>query len=122
MMYRNEDVVGNTKIQIYCDSKTKFKREEDIVKYVLNKNEIKINFNMNPYKLKNFLYPKYIGLASKYRDCNEEAIFQFKVINHNEVLEKIFVEFKYSEANRILDTFSFLLKEGENILTILIKK
>ena len=75
MMYRNEDVVGNTKIQIYCDSKTKFKREEDIVKYVLNKNEFKINFNMNPYKLKNFLYPKYIGLASKYRDCNEEAIF-----------------------------------------------
>ena len=55
-MYRNEDVVGNTKIQIYCDSKTKFKREEDIVKYVLNKNEIKINFNMNPYKLKNFLF------------------------------------------------------------------
>lgn len=130
-MYRDEDVVGKAKIQAYCDSETKFYREEDIVNYVLNEDGVNINFNMNPYQLNDFLYPKYIGLAlkyidklnmGKYLDCNEEATFKFMLMNHSGALKEIFIEFKYSEANRILETFSFRLNSGKNILNIPIKK
>lgn len=92
---------------------------------------IVVNYNMNPYKKKDVKYPKFISMVLRYVDkldvsrylkFNEQAEFIFTLINFTNSLKRIFVEFKYSDNNRILETFEFSVEYGENKLYVPLKK
>lgn len=125
------DVLNGAKIESYFDDRIYFKHYDDIVKVTNMDNEITVDYNMNPYKRKFLKYPKFISLVLRYPDkldmsfytnINYHAEFGFLLTNLTNSLNRIFIEFKYSDNNQILDTFEFQLKHGENKLNINIEK
>ena len=54
----------------------------------------------------------------RYLDFNADAEFQFVVINFTNSLKRLFIEFKYSDNNCILETFEFSIDSGKNHLKI----
>jgi hypothetical protein len=58
----------------------------------------------------------------RYLDFNDAAEFEFILTNFTNSLEMIFVEFKYSDNNRILETFELPVVYGENKLSVPLKK
>lgn len=107
-----------------------FEKREDIAHYSINEKEIIVNFNMNPYEMNRCKYPEFISLAmiyidkldlGRYLDFNDAAEFQFVLTNFTNSLKKVFVEFKYSDANKIWPPFEFELKAGENEVSIPLK-
>ena len=58
----------------------------------------------------------------RYLDFNNQAELHFEVINFTNSLKRIFVEFKYSDSNIILETFEFPVGYGENKLSVPLDK
>ena len=88
---------------------------------------IVVNYNMNPYERTGIKYPNFISIVLKYvdkldvcryLDFNNQAELHFEVINFTNSLKRIFVEFKYSDSNIILETFEFPVGYGENKLSV----
>lgn len=86
---------------------------------------------MNPYEKKDVIHPNFISMVlryvdkldiGRYLDFNNEAEFRFVVINFTNSLKRIFIEFKYSDSNRILETFEFSVGYGENKLSVPLKE
>ena len=92
---------------------------------------IVVNYNMNPYEKEVFKRPNFVSVVlgyvdklnvNRYLDFNYEAEFRFILTNFTNSLKKIFVEFKYSDNNRILETFPFSLEYGKNEINIPLSK
>lgn len=54
----------------------------------------------------------------RYLDFNNQATFHVEVINFTNSLKRIFIEFKHSDSNIILDTFEFSVSYGANKLSV----
>lgn len=128
---KQQDIMKIAKIGVYFDDSITFKRREDIVSASIAENMIVVNYNMNPYEKENAIYPNFISTVLRYvdnlnmnhyLDFNNEANFQFVVTDFTNSLKWIFVEFKYSDSNRILETFEFPVGYGENKINIPLKK
>ena len=126
-----QDILEMAKIGTYYDDSIESKRKEDIVSKSVEENSIVVNFNMNPYEIMDVRRPNFISLVLKfvdtldmnrYLDFNENAEFKFVLTNFTNSLKKIFVEFKYSDNIRILETYEFQLECGENEIGILLKE
>lgn len=120
---KRQNILQMAKIGAYFDDSIEFKQREDIASTSISEDMVVFNFNMNPYEKKDAKYPNFISMAlryvdkldiCRYLDFNDKAEFRFTVINFTNSLKRIFVEFKYSDNNSILETFKFFLDYGEN--------
>lgn len=124
---KSQNIVKMAKFGTYFDDSIEFEKRGDIVSSSATDDMIVINFNMNPYERQEVRYPSFISLALRYVDkldigrylyFNSQAEFHFMLTNFTNSLKKIFVEFKYSDNNSLLDTFEFSVGYGENKLSI----
>lgn len=131
ILTRSQDIVGLAKVGAYFDDSIEFVHREDIASASVAGNTIVLNYNINPYEKQNVVYPNFVSVAmryvdgldiGRYLDFNENAEFCFTVINFMNSLKRIFVEFKYSDNIRILETFEFPVCQGENRLSVPLKK
>ena len=108
-----------------------FKKYEDIVRHIVEKNSMVINFNMNPYDVDGAKYPNFISAVlhyvdkinlGRYLDFSDIAEFQFLMTNFTNSLKKIDVEFKYSDNKCLLKKFSCPVEYGENRIHIPLKE
>ncbi|MCI9273215.1 MAG: toll/interleukin-1 receptor domain-containing protein [Clostridiales bacterium] len=122
-----QNIVEMAKVGAYFDDSVEFKHREDIASTSITENMIVVNYNMNPYERRDIKYPNFISMVlqyvdkldiCRYLDFNNEAKFKFVVINFTNSLKRIFIEFKYSDSNRILETFEFSVDYGVNKLSI----
>lgn len=127
ILLRNQSIMELARIGVYFDDSIHYKKKEDIISYSTRDDAVIANFNMNPYEIKDIRYPNFISVVLRfvdrvdighYLDFNERAELKFVLTNFTNSLKKISVEFKYSESNKILETFSFPVTYGENRLSI----
>lgn len=127
IILKRQNIVETAKIGAYFDDSIIFKSRDDIANISISNNMIVLNYNMNPYKENKVIYPNFISMVfryvdkldfTRYLDVNSQANFAFTLINSTNTLKRIFVEFKFSDSNRILETFEFPLNHGENKLRI----
>ncbi len=127
ILLAKQNIMHMAKIDTYFDDSIDYKHKEDIVRSSLSKEGITVNYNMNPYEEKDVKKPNFISVVlgyvdkinlKRYLDYNEVAEFNFFLTNFTNSLERIYVEFKYSDNNRILKTFEIKLDHGENKLSI----
>lgn len=130
ILLEKQNIVEMARISAYFDDSVKFERKEDIASKSIEGDNIIFNFNMNPYEAIDVKRPNFISLVLKYVDMldinryldfNENAEFKFVITNFTNSLKKIFVEFKYSDNIRILETYEFQIEYGENEISILLK-
>lgn len=131
MLLEKIDIWEQARIGTYFDDDTFFRSKEDIVKHIVQDESVTIDFCMNPYEKTEDEYPKFISMVLSYIDkldigqClldNPSAKFGFVLKNLTDSLKKITVEFKYSDNNRILETFEFPINAGDNVLSIPLEK
>ncbi len=127
ILLKQQSIFETAKIRSYFDDSIEFNKQEDIVSTSIEENAIVINYNMNPYEKKGVKMPNFISVVlqyidklniCRYLDFNEQAEFIFILTSFTNSLKRIFVEFKYSDSNRILETFEFSVGYGENKLNI----
>lgn len=128
---KHQNIIEIAKIGAYFDDSIEFKHREDIASASITENIIVVNYNMNPYEKRKVKYPKFISIVLRYVDkfdiCrylnfNNQAQFIFVLTNFTNSLKRIFIEFKYSDNNRILETFEFHVGYGENKFNIPLEK
>lgn len=126
-----QDIVELAKIGTYFDDRIDYKARKDIANYSFKDNAVIVNFNMNPYELEEVRYPNFISLVlryvdkidiGRYMDFNDAAEFRFVLTSFTNSLKRIFVEFKYSDSNKILGTFEFPIVYGVNELNVPLDK
>lgn len=126
-----QNIVELARMGTYFDDSIEYKKKEDVANYSVKENAVIVNFNMNPYELNEVRYPNFISLVlgyvdkidiGRYLDFNDAAEFSFELTNFTNSLKRIFVEFKYSDGNKILETFEFQVVTGENKLSVPLKK
>ena len=122
-----QNIIAIAKISGCFDDNIVFKRREDIINTSITKDMVVVNYNMNPYEKTDTKYPNFISVVlryvdkldlCRYLDFNNQAEFQFEVVNFTNSLKRIFIEFKYSDNNILLDTFEFYLGYGPNKLSV----
>lgn len=86
---------------------------------------------MNPYEKANVKRPNFISLVlsyvdkldlGRYLELNLNAEFRFVINSFTNSLNKIFVEFKYSNVHSVLEAFEFPVVYGENRFSIPLEK
>lgn len=131
IILNSQNIVELARVGAYFDDSITYRKREDIVNYSYKEDEILVNFNMNPYELNDYKFPNFVSLVlryvdvldvGRYLDFNDNAEFGFVLTNFTNSLKRIFVEFKYSDNNRILETFEFPIVYGENKLNVPLKK
>ncbi len=131
LLLKNQNIIEMAKINAYFDDSIQFKYQEDIVSTSITENSIVVNYNMNPYEMKDAMRPNFISIVlsyvdklnlGRYLDFNDTFELQFIITSFTNSLKRIFVEFKHSDSNRILDTFEFPITYGENKLQIPLEK
>ena len=131
MVLQKQDILSISKINTFFDDSIEYKHRGDIVSHSYSDKNIVVNYNMNPYEVENMKRPNFVSLVlgyvdkldmARYLDFNTSAQFNFTLTSFTNSLRRIFVEFKYSDNNRILDTFDFPIVYGENELSIHIEK
>lgn len=131
IILEKQDIVEMARIGAYFDDSIEFKRKEDIASKSIEEDGIVVNYNMNPYEKTDIRRPNFISLVlkytdkldvSRYLDFNENAEFRFILTSFTNSLKKIFVEFKYSDNIRILETYEFPIEYGENKISISLKE
>lgn len=130
IILKNQDIVEMAKIGTYFDDSIAYKRKEDVVNYSIKDNTIIVNYNMNPYDIRDVKHPNFISMVlryvdkidlGRYLDFNDAAEFEFALTSFTNSLERIFVEFKYSDSNKVLETFKLPVVYGENKMSISLK-
>lgn len=130
ILLKHQNIFKTAKIGSYFDDSIEFYKREDIVSTSISDNAVIMNYNMNPYEKKNVKMPNFVSLVLKYVDkldiCrylnfNEQVKFLFTLTSFTNSLKRICVEFKYSDSNRILETFEFPIKYGDNKINIPLK-
>ena len=128
---KNQNILKNAKINTFFDDSIDFKHREDIAYCGVIEDTIVVNYNMNPYKKSDVKCPNFVSLVlgyvdkfdiGRYLELNINSEFNFIITSFTNSLKRIFVEFKYSDNNRILETFEFPIVYGENKLSIPLKK
>lgn len=128
---KDQNFLGISRLGIYFDNNIYYKSKKDIADFSRSADELIVNFNMHPYEIKEFKYPDFISMVLKfvdgldlgrYLDFNDAAEFSFMLNNYTNSLKRIFVEFKYSLGNKILETFEFQINNKENRCSILLEK
>lgn len=128
---RLQNLVEMAKIGTYFDDSIFYKHKEDIVNYSIKDNAIVVNFNMNPYEKEDVIRPNFVSAVLRYvdkldlahyLDFNDDAEFGFVLTSFTNSLKRIFVEFKYSDNNEILEVFELPIEYGENELRLSLKK
>lgn len=128
---KHQNIVKMAKINSYFDDSVETVHREDITSISIIDDIIVVNYNMNPYEQKDVKRPNFISMAlryidkldlARYLDFNSEAEFQCVVTNFTNSLKQIFVEFKYTDNNKILETFKFPIGYGENKLSVPLEK
>lgn len=127
---QQQNILECAKINTFFDDSIDFKHREDITYAGVTNNVIVVNYNMNPYEQSDVKYPNFISLVLGYVDkldigrylkFNLESEFKCIITSFTNSLKRIFVEFKYSDNNRVLETFEFPIVYGENKLSIPLK-
>lgn len=127
----NQNIVELAKIGTYFDDSIDYRNKEDFASYSVKEDAVIVNYNMNPYEIKNAKYPNFISMVlgyvdkmdfGRYLDFNDAAEFEFVLTSFTNSLNRIYVEFKYSDSNRLLETFKLPISYGENKLSIPLKK
>ena len=128
---KEQNIIELARIGTYFDDSIDYTKRDDIVNYSVKDNTIIINFNMDPYESKNLKFPNFISMVlsyidgldfGRYLDFNDASEFEFVLTSFTNSLKKIFVEFKYSDSNKILETFEFPVVYGENVMRVPLKK
>lgn len=131
ILLKHQNIMELARIGTYFDDSIEYKSKDDIASYSVKDSSVIINFNMNPYEVENPEYPNFISMVlsyvdgldlGRYLDFNDSSEFEFSLTSFTNSLKKIFVEFKYSAANKILETFELPIVHGENILQVPLKK
>mgnify|MGYP005757998367 CR=1 FL=1 len=131
ILLKQQNILELAKIGAFFDDSIEFKNREDISNITVAENVMVMNYNMNPYEKDEVRYPNFISMVLRYVDkldlgkylkVNEQSQFKFTLTNFTNSLKRICVEFKYSDNNRILDTFEFPVDYGENELKIPLEK
>lgn len=131
IILENQNIVEMARIDVYFDDSVEARRKEDIASKSIEEDGVVINYNMNPYEKTNTKRPSFISLVLKYvdkldvgryLDYNENSEFKFVLTNFTNSLKRIFIEFKYSDNIRILETYEFPIEYGENEISISLKK
>ena len=131
IMLDYQNIVEMARIGAYFDDSIEFKRKEDIASKSIEEDAIVVNYNINPYEKTNTRRPCFISLVFKYvdkldmnryLDFNENSEFSFILTNFTNSLKRIFVEFKYSDNIRMLETYEFPIEYGDNKRSISLKK
>lgn len=130
-LLKEQKIIDMARINTYFDDSIDFIHREDIANCSVTGEGIVVNYNMNPYEKEVFKRPNFVSVVlgyvdklnvNRYLDFNYEAEFRFILTNFTNSLKKIFVEFKYSDNNRILETFPFSLEYGKNEINIPLSK
>lgn len=131
IVLKKQDILALAKTNTFFDDSIEFNHRGDIANYSISDNTVVVNYNMNPYEKHDVKRPNFIsfvlGYVDKldighYLDFNDSSQFKFTITSFTNSLKRIFVEFKYSDNNRILETFEFPIVYGENQLSIPIEK
>lgn len=131
MLLKHQNITEMAKINTYFDDSIDYRSKEDVTSCSIMKDGIVVNFNMNPYEKEEVKRPNFISMVlgyidkfdlGRYLDFNDKAEFKFELINFTNSLTRIFVEFKYSDNNKILETFEFMIGYGENQCSISLEK
>lgn len=126
-----QNILEVAKVNTFFDDSIDFYHTEDIANCGVSDDVIVVNYNMNPYEKEDVKRPNFISLVltyvdkldlGRYLELNLDAEFKFIVTSFTNSLKRIFIEFKYSEANRVLETFEFPIVYGENRLQIPLEK
>lgn len=122
-----QNIVDMAKIGAYFDDSVDFKNKGDIVSVSTRGTTMVVNYNMNPYENPDAARPGFISAVlqyidkldiGRYLDFSGQSKFCFTLTNFTNSLKRICIEFKYSDSNRILETFGFSLDNGDNQLSI----
>lgn len=128
---QSQNILENAKINTYFDDSIDYMHREDIAYSGVSNDVIVVNYNMNPYEKVDVKRPNFISLVlgyvdkldlGRYLELNLDAEFKFVITSFTNSLNRIFIEFKYSDTNRILETFEFPIVYGENKLSIPLEK
>lgn len=131
LILHNQNILENAKINTYFDNSIDYKHREDIACCGMSNDVIVMNYNMNPYEKVDIKRPNFISLVlgyvdkldlGRYLEINLDMELKFVITSFTNSLNRIFVEFKYSDTNRILETFEFSIVYGENKLSIPLQK
>lgn len=131
ILLKNQSIMNIAKISTYFDDSINYRSKGDIANYSISEDGIIVNFNMNPYEENILKRPNFISMVlgfvdglnlGRYLDFNETAKFYFVLNSFTNSLKRVFVEFKYSDGNKILDTFEFAIQYGENQIEIPLSK
>lgn len=128
---KHQSIMSIAKIEIYFDNTINYRSKSDIANYSISENDIIVNFNMNPYEEDILERPNFISMVlgfvdgldlERYLDFDETSKFCFILNSFTNSLKRIFIEFKYSDGNKLLDTFEFVIHYGENYIEIPLSK
>lgn len=131
IILQHQNIMELAKVNSYFDDSIEFKRLGDIASAGIIGDSIIVNYNMNPYEIERFKPPSFISMAlrfvdkldiGRYLDLNNSAEFRFVITSFTNSLKRIFVEFKYSDNNKVLETFVFPVANGENNLKVPLEK
>lgn len=130
-LLKEQKIIDMARINTYFDDSIDFIHREDIANCSVTEEGIVVNYNMNPYEKEVLKRPNFVSVVlgyvdklnvNRYLDFNYEAEFRFVLTNFTNSLKKVFVEFKYSDNNRILETFPFEVEYGKNEISIPLNK
>lgn len=97
IILKNQDIVEMAKIGTYFNDSIAYKRKEDVVNYSIKNNTIIVNYNMNPYEIRDVKHPNFISMVlryvdkidlGRYLDFNDAAEFEFVLTSFTNSLER----------------------------------
>ena len=124
---KTHDILREARPNTYFDDSIYYRERSDVAQCSVSNGDITVNFNMNPYEQQNAKWPNFVSLAlryidpinlGRYLDFNDDATFDFVLTSFTNSIKKITVEFKYSDGNRILESFHQNIQYGENKISI----
>jgi len=126
-MLRSFDPFFGVSFETHCADNVDIKIKEDYIRYMASdKNNITVNFNLDPYKI-NEIRPNFISLVMKFIDkidlykflnFNEESKFKCELISFTNSLTNVDIEFKTSDSNRIIKAYRNAIVYGSNRIEI----
>lgn len=126
-----QNILETAKINSFFDDSIFYKHREDIIYHGVTTDTIVVNYNMNPYEEEHVKRPNFISVVlgyvdkldlGRYLELNLDAEFKFTLTSFTNSLKRIFIEFKYSDINRILETFEIPVVYGDNEICIPLEK
>lgn len=128
---RQQNVLEIAKINTYFDDSIYCEHHEDIIYHGIIKDTIVVNYNMNPYELEDVNRPNFISVVlgfvdkldlGRFLELDLNSKLSFVITSFTNSLRRVFIEFKYSDANRILESFEIPIVYGDNDISISLEK